>query len=677
MPQRTLSPLQIIREQLPRFWDEPQAAEMREFFSKKTPIALTRGAVAGALGMPGDLESLVRMIPGLQRERTLSDLVREGQGIPQRETILPTTEEVERFLPGAQYNQSPMGKALTTVGELGGGLYNGPAAPIRFFTGIPAASRKAARDFALSAGKPSVNVVKPKGGNWLSGSVEDALKGLKPRVNTIEETPKVLAAHGLTQEQLLAIPREERVKLYEPFLTPENRAALGLESWIDKQLTRYVKNEMGTPEDPVRALIQERRISHLPLEDLQEGASWLPEDVAAHRRLAGFPEEGLATDPAARGWEVAADTMIRPSRAGDLLQQADRYRAEELLHKDPWLAKVPPETPVHRLYPDTHDLGFSHLLDELRNATNPNSGLPRELLLKYESLPQVSVPQAVERVAKINEWRAAQKAEADLARANNAATVLHKEYPDAGFKWVELKAAERNADTEKALQDALKYEGDTMGHCVGGYCPDVLEGRSRIFSLRSAKGEPHVTIEVQPSDWYRQMKNRSIDDSKLFNAQFKAKLAEAGLDPKGQGPEATNLGNAVYAELFGSAPQPTIVQIKGKQNRAPNPEYLPYVQDFVKSGQWSDVGDLSNTGLRRTRDAWNENELGKILSAGHEVPEYLTPQEIQVIGEKVWPGQWGDVTKYASGGSVTTQTDYDPQRIDVIVEQLRGELAAH
>jgi len=47
--------------------------------------------------------------------------------------------------------------------------------------------------------------------------------------------------------------------------------------------------------------------------------------------------------------------------------------------------------------------------------------------------------------------------------------------------------------------------------------------------------------------------------------------------------------------------QQDILQIKGKQNRAPNPEYLPYVQDFVKSGKWGEVGDLGNTGLTDVR----------------------------------------------------------------------------
>ena len=46
-----------------------------------------------------------------------------------------------------------------------------------------------------------------------------------------------------------------------------------------------------------------------------------------------------------------------------------------------------------------------------------------------------------------------------------------------------------------------------------------------------------------------------------------------------------------------------IVQIKGKQNRAPNPEYQPFVQDFVRNSPfgkgWAEVGDLENTGLTK------------------------------------------------------------------------------
>lgn len=42
----------------------------------------------------------------------------------------------------------------------------------------------------------------------------------------------------------------------------------------------------------------------------------------------------------------------------------------------------------------------------------------------------------------------------------------------------------------------LEIEGNKMGHCVGGYCRFVDEG-NKIYSLRDANNEPHVTISYQ------------------------------------------------------------------------------------------------------------------------------------------------------------------------------------
>jgi len=108
--------------------------------------------------------------------------------------------------------------------------------------------------------------------------------------------------------------------------------------------------------------------------------------------------------------------------------------------------------------------------------------------------------------------------------------------------------------------EALRNEGDVMGHCVGGYCEYVHSGESKIYSLRDEKGMSHVTVEVQP-------------EGKGFEGGGSGTLA----DP-------ANV-------------HPNIIQIKGKQNRAPVDKYLPYVQDFVKSGKWGYVGDLENAGL--------------------------------------------------------------------------------
>ena len=58
-----------------------------------------------------------------------------------------------------------------------------------------------------------------------------------------------------------------------------------------------------------------------------------------------------------------------------------------------------------------------------------------------------------------------------------------KEY-SSGYKWVQL-----------LNEPSLKYEGDNMGHCVGGYWTKVSSGNTNIYSLRDKKNIPHVTVE--------------------------------------------------------------------------------------------------------------------------------------------------------------------------------------
>ena len=176
-----------------------------------------------------------------------------------------------------------------------------------------------------------------------------------------------------------------------------------------------------------------------------------------------------------------------------------------------------------------------------------------------------------------------------------------------------------------------------MGHCVGGYCPDVAEGRSRIYSLRDAKGEPHVTIETQQG---------SLDPGMWYETQPQA--VRDAMDAENY--RGYNIRHSPqFKEAQAKAP-PKIVQIKGKQNRAPKEEYLPFVQDFVKSGNWSEVGDLRNTGLRATSDAFNETEQAFLKSKGVELKPYIDPEETARYQElfKQTPPTEG----MAGGGSV-------------------------
>ncbi len=85
-----------------------------------------------------------------------------------------------------------------------------------------------------------------------------------------------------------------------------------------------------------------------------------------------------------------------------------------------------------------------------------------------------------------------------------------------------------------------------------------------------------------------------------------------------------------------------------KQNRAPNPQYLPYVQDFVKEGKWGEVRDLGNAGLR---------DIGASL---RNSPEFAR------LAEELFPGQRylseADARKLQEEGVTRTVAEQSRQR---------------
>lgn len=99
--------------------------------AKNFPVDLGRGFAAGALGMPGDVESLIRMLPGLDEK-----------------TILPTSEDIEKRIPFK--GDTPVGRAASGLGILGGGFYTGPGSAARAITAVPKAVKRAGLDFAES-----------------------------------------------------------------------------------------------------------------------------------------------------------------------------------------------------------------------------------------------------------------------------------------------------------------------------------------------------------------------------------------------------------------------------------------------------------------------------------------------------------------------------------------------
>ena len=234
---------------------DPEAA-------KNVPVDLARGFVAGTLGMPGDIESLVRMLPGLDER-----------------TILPTSEDIEKRLP--LRSDTPVSRAASGLGILGGGFYTGPGSAARAITAVPGAIKRAGADFAQAAGQSGPNVIKQKGGNWIDDLALKNIGGRTPGM--LSEVLEPLKAKGLPD-----------LTGTGPMPLEPHEAAIN--QWIDQKLGKYIRNEMATPEDPIRALA-EQGITHVPgMGDITAG---VPSELKWARDRAGYPK-GMAKSPLAK-----------------------------------------------------------------------------------------------------------------------------------------------------------------------------------------------------------------------------------------------------------------------------------------------------------------------------------------------------------------------------------------
>jgi len=521
-------------------------------------------------------------------------------------------------------------------------------------------------------------IIKEPGGNWLYKSIEDALVLLKSPI----------MPNPAGDEELIL----------------SNLRNTAINQWIDKKLAGYMRNEMGTLRDPLREQAERGILHYTP--DIWPG----PRLIAKDNRIAsGMPTEGVGVSDLARDYESLTDSSIAGSPAYDWLTEARPATLDTM----PWLNKIPPETKIYEVTnPDAAgSLGFEHLVDELQNAVNPASGLPPGLLIDPDKLYKMSTAQISEHVAKINDWRSAQKAVADKRRAMNAATVIHKEYPDdpQGMRWVEMKLPEKLQDFDAShfvvaegpsagtrgvlntntnrwyvppttsltdaqlmkhavdsatetqrtalLDDALKYEGEQLAHCVGGYCPKVVSGDSRIFSLRDAEGKPYTTIEAVP-------RFTSLDTD-LITQKLHSELGRVPTQREVQ--DVLNNQNVMR-----------INQIKGPRNLPPSEKYLPFVQDFVRSGNWSSVGDLSNAGMRRLPDnryitnSQFDEAIQKLTGEGEPSvnAEWLARQ---INADPAWwENAKGAFEGFANGGLV--DSGYNAEHVDTLANQLMEEV---
>jgi len=557
------------------------------------------GAGAGLLGIaPDELGGSV-LDPNTARVRKAADVT-----FP-----IGTAAQIAPLAGPALKGAKMTGKALGA--GLNEAIYHGAESPLSKF--IP------------EAVKP-LYAVKNKGGGGNVFNVENALKQLKPNA-------------GIDPQDA-----------YE--LGISNRGDIAIGNWIDTKLTKYIKNELGTENDPVRLLAEKGKLHFDP-----DVASGRRTRAQQNRRTAGFPEQGFSESQLAVDWEALADSQMQPWMSGgpDVPAGAQAYKFGTSFQT----SKV---------------LGFDHIIDELRNATTLGDNLPKVLQIDPKKLEQMSVSDVVNHVSKINEWRANQAARshdaAIKALEKSPVTSVVKEYPD-GYKWVELKlpdtvqditslirkdgdvfeiyepgqtlswkdpstgkigwkspedatAAYSKSKNYGELEKALELEGSSMGHCVGGYCPAVAEGKVRIFSLRDPKGRAHATIEVEPPASPRE---GTIGQEELPPEVFADLKRRNVLDDNIRWKFDDTTGR--YMPQLGPF-EPSIHQIKGKGNARPIEKYDPYTQDFIQGNDWHIVEEAHNAGLRDT-----SYELGTTLQyaedLGLKLPRFVSDKDYRQL----------------------------------------------
>lgn len=361
---------------------------------------------------------------------------------------------------------------------------------------------------------PQAGVIKMKGGNWLGGSIEKALEDLKrpDRATGSRKDPKESMAEMkaiYTPEALSVMSPETQAHVARAMDDLERKIALN--NWVDSNLYGYIKNDMATPQDPVRLMIERRMAeidqkfakdmervsrveqraaaeadprrkanfdrqaqtaraeaeaerdtamkyaSHMPQNEIDYANQWIPEDLALSRMNAGFPTEGLGQSNTAKGWEAITDSYIHSAPASKyvkpLTESEVRRGFTSVADANPWLSKLDPDTPVQYLKNAdsiSQDLRLDHIMDVLREDVASGR-------IRPEQLSKVSMEQAVRRTAEYDQELATKMAQARIAQRDGLP--VYKEYPE-GYRWVELNRP-----------GVFASESEAMGHSVRGYEP--------------------------------------------------------------------------------------------------------------------------------------------------------------------------------------------------------------
>jgi len=394
-----------------------------------------------------------------------------------------------------------------------------------------------------------------------------------------------------------------------------------LSNWVKKNLYNYVKNEMGTPDDPVRKLADQGVLHTDAAFGLTHPMSYMTE---ARRKISGLPKEGYATTALGKRWENITDDMLIPVTKKELEDAAavansnpnapmirgDRQRAYTY-QDNPWMKDRPDDSRFFMLNTNLFNrLDFDHVVDTLREQLHNGTVAP-------ENLKNISVPQAVrktfeaqERDRKLEEQ---QKQDA-LKQVLDASPV--KQY-DNGHKWIALPDP-NESDTNMKF---CKNIGVSGGWCTkeegnAKHYGNSAQGR-QLYALVDPKGKAHLQIQTTAYPWEQDDLLSRLGEPKA--EEILNKVTDGIISDSQQLNEEMN-------KAFGPRP-PNVTEIKPPSNSwegsisegriEKDPDYVqkykPYIADFLNSGDW---GRVNRADLFEHADVYDLNNYGELATHG-------------------------------------------------------------
>jgi hypothetical protein len=445
---------------------------------------------------------------------------------------------------------------------------------------------------------------------------------MNPRMNIIKDQGGMLVGgEKALDDELIAMKHNESAYPHAQahyVAGDKDPNAVALNQWVDTKVRKYLRNQAGTEADPILKTI-ESGVEH----NFQPTMGDTKYSVRNKRLQVGKPEAGIAKTELGKEFEYKIDSMFDPKSSEEVKailndplpfadpNTAERFRASKLRteldlpiqnEKDVEALRLLNEIPDKNVYTlsgtnITDRLGLNHVSDVLMEDLQTGR-------LRPEQLNQMSIEKAIRRAAEYD----AEKAKA-MAKANASSVEgmpIPKAYDD-GYKWVELKH-----DTDpKRTEKALKSEGEMMGHCVGGYCPNVESGEIKIFSLRGPDGKSHVTIEARPQFSMTLWRNANMDainsNPKLKEYDFNMRSLDNDhkygyrMTERDYVTEMTKEMKKLGINPIEPPSYMELHQVKGKQNKRPDDKYQSYISDFIKNNPTKheivDVFELDNTNL--------------------------------------------------------------------------------